>query len=213
MKRVSGSHGESVQPVKLYLDHVMAIVEALSACDQPVKIRTEAYEFDSVDELVKHTGTSLRKLDLSIDNPYVSVTVEGSRAWVWRHDGSAVTRGIFASVLAIVQSARTPFIAVALGPWTGPILGLVLVILVEMTRITATKLWLAVAGLATLVAWLIWAWWIQFSTGYTGGILLAKRRDRPTFFKDKGTTILAGIITGVITGIVTTYFLVRMGLK
>lgn len=107
MKRTSTHLGKHIPPVNLYREDLSAIAEALTQDNGKLGIRTDEFEYDSIDELVSNSEDSLDGLSLKREIPYVSVDFDSrGGVWLYSEKNSLIARGIFAEIQEILESNR-----------------------------------------------------------------------------------------------------------
>ncbi|MBS1138845.1 MAG: hypothetical protein H6R13_298 [Proteobacteria bacterium] len=107
MKRSNTHLGKHIPPVCLYQEELSAISVALAQDSGKLRIKTDEFEYDSLDELFSNFGDSLNGLSLKREAPYISVDFD-SRGGVWlyaSHD-DLISRGVFAQIQELLESKR-----------------------------------------------------------------------------------------------------------
>lgn len=111
MKKNDNWLTKEYSPIKLYLDDLENIEEVLKSSSDIVSIKTEDYEYDSIDELCNHVKAKtvrIKTLEFKTSNPYISIEFTKSRARV-HVSSSDKNAGIFFKLDQIISSrTRNP---------------------------------------------------------------------------------------------------------
>lgn len=104
MKKRDKSIAKHYPPIKLYLDDLEEIEEALKKASDSISFETEEYEFDSIEELKTHYKTAqLYELEVSTRSPYVSLDLDRKSAFVYAASSEANSAGAFYRLEQIIS--------------------------------------------------------------------------------------------------------------
>ncbi len=133
MKRAKKTLGKHLPPVLFYKDDLILLTEALCQNGGEIKIKTDEYEYDDIDELFANEADNLTGLSISRQSPYVSVDFDNRLGlWLYAGDDDLMAKGIFADALSILEPrARSLHVVVKriaqIAGWGGALGGGVLV--------------------------------------------------------------------------------------
>jgi hypothetical protein len=107
MKRLNKSLSTHLPPVSLFREDVVAITEALKQNDGKLRLKTEKFEYDSLEELFSNTEDPLIKLSLARDEPHISVDFDGSMGvWIYSRKDDLLSKAIFFELQSLLDSKR-----------------------------------------------------------------------------------------------------------
>lgn len=75
MKKKSKFISKYLNPVKLYMDDIDEIVSKIQHICSELEFSDKDYEYDSLEELIKHSGDKLRELSIIGREPYISLDI------------------------------------------------------------------------------------------------------------------------------------------
>lgn len=104
MKRAKKTLAKHLPPVLFYKDDLILLTEALSQKEGEIKIKTDEYEYDDIEELFSNEADSLTGLSISRQSPYVSVVFDKRLGvQLYAGDDDLMAKGIFADALSILE--------------------------------------------------------------------------------------------------------------
>ena len=107
MKRLNTSLGIHLPPVTLFREDIVKIAETLTQNDGKLRLRTENFEYDSLEELFSNQEDSLFKLSLGRDDPHISVDFDGSiGVWIYTSRDDMLSKAIFFELQSLLESKR-----------------------------------------------------------------------------------------------------------
>lgn len=206
MERRTKSLAENVTPVKLYLDDVDAIVQAMQAAGEgEVTVTTVDHVLRSVEELERYGEGVLRDVEIQRFNPYVSVHLRGAGAWIYTATDEPVSTGVYYKILALVARRRRRVGWLTGSSWAWVVGGVLinvgapLIYATDSSPLIAFGAVLLILGLVTLIASLV-------SVSRGAVLVPARKRDAPSFFQRNTDRLIIGI-TGAVVGAVIAWAL------
>lgn len=202
MKRLNTSLGIHLPPVTLFREDIATIAETLTQNDGKLFLKTEKYEYDSLDELLSNQEDTLFKLSLRRDQPHISVDFDGSiGVWIYASNDDLFSKAIFFELKSLLESKRRGSHFV-------------------VAKITKVMGWLgalgggafAVAGDWTSAAllWMLIPLDIIFSFAkHRSGISTELMAQRKTFWQRNSDHIVVALI-GAIAGAVITFIITAL---
>lgn len=199
----------SFRPVRLYLDEVEAIFEALSQAGGSLKVRVDRFEFDSPAELEKHSQKIVNQLYVRSDDPFIQVDFDPYGASVYSSDDDALSRGIVDRVREIVVPNQRRLAWLSLYGVVPQLFGWASV--TGGAVAAAKSVWWGLA-LAVIAAVAAGSWWIaayRSDTKRHSVIHLIHRAAAPSFLQRNRDQLVVLAISNLLVGAVTfvaTYF-------
>jgi hypothetical protein len=213
MEKRTKSLSSTIAPVKLYIDDVEALVEALvEAGEAEVEITTEDHVLRTVHELERYGGGgSISGVEIKRHRPLISVDLRPGGARIYASDDDAAATGVYEKARKIVRARRRWFwwlVAERWWVWISIItLGTVGSSLLGLAGRTPSFLPL---GLVCLIAAAAWFGLSFYFSLYRGAVLVPLRRqDAPGFFRRNADTLVVAAFSAVL-GAAVTYALTQL---
>ena len=103
MEKKTPSRSETLKPVKLYLDDLEQIVSILKAESSEVKIETDEYKYESLEELVGSKKETIYKLKLICGKwPHVDLNLNSYSVELFISEDEPKLRGVFEKIKEIL---------------------------------------------------------------------------------------------------------------
>lgn len=107
MKRLNKSLTTYLPPVSVFREDIIAIAEALKQNDGKLRLKTEKFEYDSLDELLANSEDPLFKMSLARDEPHISVDFDGFKGvWLYSRNDDLLSKAIFFELQSLLESKR-----------------------------------------------------------------------------------------------------------
>lgn len=203
MRKVVGSYGEEIKPVRLYLDDLKEIVSILEGSCEEVDIQTDDVLLDSLDEIGDLKKEVLNNLTISGRNPYVSLSMQPYHIWLYIHKDTPQSRGLFQKVKLVLVRCQRP-LAHILHNTALSVLSSWIWILTVMAAIALKS---RLLGLCAGLFFILSIVWIFYSIRYYDRrsiIVFPKNRiDSPSFVKRNFDKIIVGLVCAIIGALIT----------
>jgi len=202
MEKVKISHGEHLRLVTLYRDDLENLVKIFHELTGAIDIQTAGYRLANLEELPQLRTDTIDSLALRCHDPYVSLTIEPGRIWLYIDDNSPVQRGLFEKIKAYINS-KYP-----LGRWVldnsimpGNLGGASLALLV-MGAMRGSNLFLTI-GIAGVILSFFWIWWAIFGVRKRRIMILTRRSEASNFLVRKKDDLILAIVSALLGALVT----------
>jgi len=206
MKKVPQSHGEQLKPVKIYFDDLKEIIDILKTTCKQIKIQTEEYLLDDLNELSALKKEILHSLTITGLNPYICLDMTPYRISLYINEDSPESRGLFEKIKEILVRRRRRLASLL----HNPILQGISLPITIWGLYNALKMKSPFLIFLTGVSFLLCIfWWIYGNKDRTQRytIIIPKYRiESPGFLKRNKDSIIVGIISA-LTGALITYIL------
>jgi len=209
MREIKKSYHKDFPPAKLYLDDLEEIVSIFHKVSPNVKISTDRYEFDGLDELPESGQEHLKFLELELMKPYLlSLSIGPREISFYSSEDELPARGVYNNIQSILKRRRRYFLPVSaiyiLG-WlllnvAGYSLGMVIA-----SGFSEMRSWAIISHLVGVILSVV----IIVRLGYliiAGGhtiIITRRRKDAPSFLTRNLDKIILIIITALVTAVAT----------
>lgn len=204
VKKLTQSAGERPKPAKLYLDDLEQLFEVFSSTGSSVRILTPEFEMTTLQELASLPDRVIKELKMQCSDPYVSLDLEASSAWLYRAGDDNASRGAVDRIRTIMARRRRRLAWFA-GPIASGLLGGLALSLVLVGVILAIDrdLWSIAAFLvAAGIAWPSIRFFVGHPPAHTV-IVLARRSEAPGFWTRNRDTLIVAFIVAVATAGIT----------
>jgi hypothetical protein len=169
---------------------------ALRADTKDLKITTGAYEYDSVDELVKHVGSvQLRKLKIQATDPHLSIEFYDSFIWVYVSKNQAKGAGLFHLIHEVLQRRLRTFSWIYSNSMVGGLIyGAVLIPLGQLGQ------GFFVGGVAVGILLIVWTGWIALKRH---SLIRLYKKPANIFIRNRDQLFVAIVsaLVGVVLGL------------
>lgn len=193
--------------MKLYMDDLERIVAALQEFSDEISIETDEYSLTELGELEELREENITHLDLGARRwpsdsalpSSVSVNLRPDTAFVFASQDDPASRGTFENVKKFLESRKQPlwWLIHTVDWWGGLVLGVCVVLIALAWR--AGFAWPSIAALIGLAISLgCIAFFIRHRLAKNTIIVLAYRRDAPSFWKKNRDAIIARAIPTVL---------------
>ena len=214
MPRRIKSLSRSGPPVKLYLEDIGAIWDVLKDTCEEVILKTEEYEYGSVEEFARESKGIIHKLTFTGSRPYLTVDLALDNSRLYAGADDAKSYGGLEKVRELLKQRRRPVVSVATGG-TGIVLLLFAAFLLSYLGAEAIRYRSLWWGIATALVVLIVLYLVVMSFRWItrGNLIIPKHRaEAPSFFRRNQDQLVTGIILslfgaliGYVLGRVTTH--------
>lgn len=202
MREITKSHGQRLEPVKLYLDDLERIVEVLRSVSSDIRITTGQYALDNLGELPLLKREFLRELEITIREPHVSLECSHSGIWLYISDDNPISRGLFDKVREILLQRRRLLAPLGFVSGLGGALfsaGL-FALFRGMIKAHAITVVGAILCLALAIGAIWYSYWEQ-ERGYA--IIIPKyEMDAPSFLKRNADQVALAVISAILGGLI-----------
>jgi hypothetical protein len=107
MKRLNTSLVIHLPPVSLFREDIVKIAETLTQNDGKLRLKTEKFEYDSLEELFSNQEDTLFKLSLARDEPHISVEFDGSiGVLIYSSRDDLLSKAIFFELQSLLEAKR-----------------------------------------------------------------------------------------------------------
>lgn len=199
MKELRPSIHKNLPPLKLYLEDIEFLVKRLESISGTITIKTQTHEFENITEFSEITKDPLRTLEVRSRNPFLSVVLGKSSAYLYLSEDLPEARGVLEQIDSYLRKRRKTFTSVLVSPvgW------LVWIALVVITPVLIAGLcpprfqvlgllgWISLASLFYLFGFFL------YRQRYT--IVIPKRRsEAPSFWERNWEKIIIAILVGLL---------------
>jgi hypothetical protein len=202
----------AVSPGKYYIEDILEIYKLLTSVSKEVKITTEKYEFENLEEIESHKD-QINELSITSYNPYISVEI---RTWViiYTNDDTPLTRGVIEEIADLARDRVKTFNIKDEQPsfnaYTITVLAIP-VLLVLSGFLYASHFDSFIVGILTFVCSLLYFVWIWYVTSIRRStIKLISRLNSPNFFKVNADKIFIAIFAAILGGLIN-FFISLIG--
>ena len=201
MKNIPHSFGKFLYPVTLYLDDLEEIVGILNNPPSAIMIQTDRMQFDNLQELGTLTVEQLFKLSISNDD--VSLSMEPNQIWLFAHNDGPIAQGQFEQIRRLVNNRSTIFKRILQrSSVSGIIAGIGIILTFDAVLASNTnKIILGILLISFAVGYGIASFRLNINRYST--IVLARKKDRPSFIKRNKDSIWIAIISAILGGLIT----------
>lgn len=203
MQKIVQSLGEHLKPVWLYLDDVEQIVEIFRQVSSDVSISTKEFALSDLKQLTELKKEFITDLHIQIREPYVSLSLESNRIWLYAQKDEAVSRGLFEQVKQVLSKNKRSFDqllqnSALLGLFMGSSFPLLAIGIRESTS------WLIFLSVIMIMVSILWGWYGYQDRFKRYSIVIPKYRiETPSFWKRNSDAFLLSIFSAIIGGIIT----------
>jgi len=205
MKKVKYGYIEDFKPVVLYLDDLEKILEILKELSDKIRISTDEYELDSLDELHKIGQETLNTLIIEVGGskgsfPDISLNFRPSDISFHVYQDTLPIRGVLEKTKEFLNGRKRKlyFLATLFFWFSFGAIGYSICFLLD-GPFTFNR---ALIGFAIIFLGLICIWWNHQVTNKKWSVIHLKRRvDLPSFWKRNKDRIIIAIITIIFTTI------------
>lgn len=203
MKKKERSIIQVLKPVKLYYNDLVELVNILKEVNPDIRIETDSYTLDNIEELLGMDDELITVLKMSINDPYFSIDFEPDYASIYASDDTFILRGLFEKVKKILMDKRRKlFFLYQNSFFPGLMTGLSMLPLAA--GIEENNIYLIISGFILLITSIIF--WkkthtIRFSK--YSMIYLSKSIEFPSFWKRRKDDIFLAVISAVIGALLT----------
>jgi hypothetical protein len=104
-KKIKGSIGEHLKPVKLHYNDIEEIYSVFQeAATQEINIENEEYELETVESIKSIDLPTINNLHFSTHNPYISLEFKKDSIWLYIDKDTPTQRGVYEKLKKIVKS-------------------------------------------------------------------------------------------------------------
>lgn len=203
MKRLEKNLSKDYRPLKLFLGDLREIVKVIEDNAGEVILRTEDFEYRSVDDLCSNetAKTQLRSLTIETKGVIPNVVIRLSRknASLFIGSDTIVAQGIFSTIDSLLVRCFRK------SNWIDSHAPHVLIITASLV------FWIGsynrqLAALPVLVLLVVMPWLSWLATDRHAVVILQLRSDSPNFFKRKKDSIILLFIGAVLGALVSAVF-------
>ena len=207
MKRKEKPSSVEIPPVRLFLEDLEEIEEVYKKYCKELKIETEDFEFDSVEELKNIGKDKLNSLSFNSHDPYISVNFSPSNARIYSSEPDPKSVGIVAILKNILDKRLTP-LRHLISKWVLIILNILLFISVMafliLKDLNENMNIIAIIPLSFFIFWILWMMWgWRFDIKKHSVIYLKNRSSKKNFFSRKKDDIILAIISSIFGCLLT----------
>jgi hypothetical protein len=203
MRKAIGSYGEELKPVCLYLDDLKEIVSILEGTCEKIDIQTDDVLLDSLDEIGDLKKEILNNLTISGKNPYVSLSMQPYRIWLYIHEDTPESRGLFQKVKLVLVRCQRPLARILHNTALSGLSSWIWI----LTGVAAIKLKSRLLGLCVGLLFILSTVWVFYGIRYYDRrsiIVVPKNRiDSPSFVKRNLDKIIVGLVCAIIGALIT----------
>jgi len=211
MEKKIPSRTEKLRPVKLYLDDLEQIVSILKVESNEVKIETDEYKYESLEELVGNRKETIYELKLgsgrSVWSP-VKLSLDKYFVELFISEDEPRLRGLFEKIKEILVKRErvyrrlvSPIFSLIFSVFSLTII-IVNKFLYPLPLIILPFLYFIIIPSATTIS-LIIVVWLNMEKGKYSIIVLKHRSDQVSFWKRNKDQVLLLIIGTVIGAVIT----------
>ena len=206
MKKILQSYGESIRPVRIYLDELEDIIGFLDGTCEEIVIQCGNMLLDNLDELSTLNKELVHDLTIRGKRPYVSLDMKPDDIWLNIGEDTPVSRGLFEKIKAVLVRCRRPFTRIL---HSGYFVGFALGLSINGVAYGIYKEFKVLVALS-LVLFAVSVFWTFYGfqdwrKRYTV-VVLKHRIESPGFGKRNRDKIVLVIISALM-GALITYFL------
>jgi hypothetical protein len=207
--------GEHLPPVKLYLDDIAKIYDALHEAGERITIETPEYECTEPAELATLGVQQLRGLKIQCADPYLTVDITSREVWLYAAADDNVSRGLFEKIKELLRR-RHRWIA---RRFSGTFGAVPILVALGIGFFAVPDHWTSrprdsvpfLAGLGSisllLVVIALFAWYQVRGTNWV--LLTNRNQAAPGFWRRNGDKLIVGGILAIVSaaiGALATYW-------
>jgi hypothetical protein len=106
MKKITESLSESLKYLKLYRDDIEQIYDIFKGCSENVSFTVDNYELDTIKEVSDIQQDRAKNLELRINEPSISITVDESMARIYISKPDSLSLGMWARIKDILTKRQ-----------------------------------------------------------------------------------------------------------
>ena len=209
MREIKKSYLKDFPPAKLYLDDLEEIVSIFHKVSPNVKISTDRYEFDGLDELPESGQEHLEFLELELREPYLlSLSIGPREISFYASEDGFLAQGVYSNIHSVLKRRRRYFLPVSVMIAVGWILAFVAGNSLGMefgSRLSETRSWDIISYLVAVllsVVVIVRLSYLENAGGHTI-IITRRRKDAPSFLTRNLDKIILIIISALVTAVAT----------
>ncbi|MGA2504299.1 MAG: hypothetical protein ABSG01_09440 [Anaerolineales bacterium] len=203
MEKLLKDVSASFEPSVLYLDDIEHIIEIFKEASDKVNISTADYAIEDLNQLSKLKYESLNELNISIDNPHLSLHLKPDYLMLFTSKNDLLSIGLFEKIKAFLLKKRRPFIWLINNFVLWSIFSFIG--LYSFTGSLQNHYWIGATLSSILIIILgFWIWYyfrVQFKIHSV--IILKNRIQAPSFWKRNSDKIWLIIMSALAGGIIT----------
>ncbi len=206
MEKIIRPLSENLKPATLYLDDIENIIDTLRTVSSEVIISTREYLLKDLQELRELKKEQLTHLEIEIHEPYVSISFEPHRIWLYIAKDEPISRGLFEKVKEIVSRRERKIARITHSSWlSGILIGTFFPLL--SLGIDKASYWIIFTSIVLFIIAILISWYgFQDRFNKYSVIVLKNKNELPSFWKRNSDKIVLMILSAIIGSFITQAF-------
>jgi hypothetical protein len=206
MKRIVENHSEGFGFLRIYREDLESILVVLEELGKPVTIQADGFELDTAKELFGLRVERLRKLSISVSDPYVSLDYENNRIWLYIAKDDIQSRGVFEKLKLVIKKRQNRLQQFLLNPivWGVSMAG---VLILDWAAGKNLKIglvaFLLIVGASLIIGVAYATFAIRAAPYGISRINISYKKELPSFWKRQKDNILSNLLFMMIGAALT----------